>query len=253
MPSAFKGPHLAANWFPICKDGVVRVKSTVLRTTYRDMARTALESWHSERLFPKNHPFTVHYEGGIDRPVIHRLEWATIRDRRRVKVEFTAQFAAIGESNPEQFVKGFETSFAWINECDLFAAEIPGLMFSRTGRYPAVDMISPEDLDRVMKPYRKSMAEAGIQLADDEIVLPRLLWGDCNPPDPDNWVVKNLVEAPDDFKLYKLFRQPSGLASNAENRIGKPRSSYEQDLRTMTPDNARRYVHGGWLGGEGEV
>ena len=35
-----------------------------------------------------------------------------------------------------------------------------------------------------------------------------------------------------------------GLSSQAENREGKPRSSYELEARTMTPQDVRRYVHG---------
>jgi len=244
VASAFKGPHLASNWFPICKDGVVRVKLTVLRPTYRDMARTALESWHNERLFPEKHPFTVEYTGGIDRPVVHKLEWATIRDRTKVKVEFMALFAAVGDTNPEQFAKGFETSFVWLNECDLFSERIPGLMFSRTGRFPSMDQIAPADLDRVMAPYRQAMMTAGINLGDDDVLLPRMLWGDCNPPDVDNWVIKRLIEEPEKWPLYRLFRQPSGLSPDAENRLGKTRASYEQDLQTMTAYDARRFVHG---------
>lgn len=244
VASAFKGPYLAGNWFPVCRDGVIRVKLTVLRPTYRDMARTALESWHNERLFPVNHPWTVGYEGGQDRPVTHRLKWTVVRDRTPVPVEFTVFFGAIGDAAPEQFAKGFETSMVWLNECDLFAARIPGLMFSRTGRYPAVDQIAPSELDRVVKPYRKVMQDAGLKIDDAEVLLPRILWGDCNPPDPANWVNMRLIEEPEKWPLYKMFRQPSGLSPQAENRMGKPRSAYEQDLQTMTPNDARRFVHG---------
>lgn len=244
VASAYKGPHLANKWFPVCKDGVIRMKVTALRPTYRDMARTALETWHSDRLFPEKHPFTVEYTGGVDRPVLHRLEWATVRGSQRVKVEFTMQFAAVGDAEPEQFAKGYETSMVWLNECDLFGERIPGLMFSRTGRYPSMDMIAPAELDRVMQPYVKTMAEAGINLEGDDKLLPRILAGDCNPPDVDNWVIKRMIEEPEKWPLYRMFRQPSGLSPHAENRAGKSRASYEQDLRTMTDYDARRFVHG---------
>jgi hypothetical protein len=242
--SCYKGPYLASSWFPVCRDGVIRVKLTVLRPTYRDLARTALQSWHNEKMFPEKHPYTVEYTGGIDRPVVHKLKWATKRGNAMVPVEFTAEFAAIGDANPEQFAKGYETSFGWGNEIDTLPERVPGLMFSRTGRYPAVDQIAPSELDRVMGPYIKIMRELGLKIEDDEILLPRIFFGDCNPPEPDNWVNMNLIENPEKFPLYKLFRQPGGLSANAENRIGKPRSSYEQDLQTMTKSDGRRYVHG---------
>jgi hypothetical protein len=244
VASAYKGPHLATNWFPVCKDGVVRVKVTVLRPTYRDMARTALESWHSERLFPENHPWTYDYTGGIDRPVIHKLRWKAKRGPDLVTVDLNVMFAAIGDAAPEQFAKGFETSAVWLNECDLFGGRIPGLMFSRTGRYPSMDMIAPSELDRVTRDYRAAMVKAGLPMEGDDVLLPRILWGDCNPPDPSNWVNKWLIEKPDEHKLYKLFRQPSGLSAQAENRKGKPRSAYEMELQTMTPPR--------WANGAGQ-
>jgi hypothetical protein len=244
VAASYKGPYLAGNWFPVCKDGVIRVKLTILRDVYRDMSRTALESWHNERLFPQNHPWTVDYNGGIDRPTTHKLKWSVQRGNDLIPVEFTAYFAAIGDANPEQFAKGFETSMVWLNECDMHAARIPGLMFSRTGRYPSVDQISPSELDRVTRPYRSLLQKSGMKVDDDEVLLPRILWGDCNPPDPENWVNTQLIEEPEKYPLYKLFRQPSGLSNKAENRAGKPRSAYEQDLNTMTKDDARRFVFG---------
>ena len=244
VASAYKGPWLASSWFPVCRDGVIRVKMTVLRDTYRDLSRTALDSWHHEKMFPVKHPFTTEYTGGIDRPVKHVLKWQTMRGGSMVPVEFTALFAAIGDANPEQFAKGFETSFVWLNECDMLGDRIAGLMYSRTGRYPSVDQISPSELERVTKPFRQIMRNTGMRVDEDEVLLPRVLWGDCNPPDFDNWVPKRMIDEPEKWPLYKMFRQPSGLSPQAENRIGKPRSSYEQDLQTMTANDARRFVHG---------
>jgi hypothetical protein len=244
VASAYKPVHMASTFAPVCRDGVIRVKLTVLRDTYRQLAVTALESWHHERLFPIEHPWTTHYEGGQDRPVKHHLKWTTIRDKTFVPVELQAHFAAIGDANPEQFAKGYEPTYVWLNECDMLGARIPGLMFSRTGRYPALDQYTDQELSRVTQPLLKVMRASGMNVDQNEIVLPRLLWGDCNPPDYDNWVVKRMIDEPEKWPLYHLYRQPSGLAHNAENRVGKPRSAYEQDLANMTENDARRFVHG---------
>jgi len=130
VASSFKGPYLAGQWAPVCKDGVIRVKQATIRTTYRDLARTCLSSWHE--MFPENHPFTAEYKGGLDRPVTRKLEWAVIRDGRRVKVEYIHEFGAIGDANIEQFIKGYEITFGWMNECDLLDERVPGLFLSRT-------------------------------------------------------------------------------------------------------------------------
>ncbi|YBV97538.1 hypothetical protein M1D80_11855 [Phyllobacteriaceae bacterium JZ32] len=245
VASSFKGPYLGGSWFPVCSDGVIRVKMAVIRDTYRDLARTCLASWYE--MFPENHPFTVEHQGGQDRPVHHKLVFETIRGNTRVPVEFTAQFGAIGDANIEGFAKGYEISMNWMNECDMLHPRVPGLMWSRTGRYPKVTDIAPSELDRVMGPYRKRMQAMGINLDDDELLLPRLAWGDCNPPDISNWVCETggLGDPKNKNPMYNLFRQPGGLSPDAENRKGKPRSSYELEAATFTDkQDIRRFVHG---------
>ncbi|MDH7785072.1 hypothetical protein QBD01_001072 [Ochrobactrum sp. 19YEA23] len=245
VASSFKGPYLAGNWFPVCKDGVIRVKMATIRDTYRDLARTCLASWYE--MFPENHPFTTFHAGGQDRPVVHKLEFAVIRNGRKCKVEFTAEFGAIGDANIEGFAKGYEISMNWMNECDMLHERVPGLMWSRTGRYPKVSDIAESELQRVVGPYRKRMQAMGVKLDDDELLLPRIAWGDCNPPDISNWVCKvgGLGDPKDKNEMYNLYRQPSGLSNEAENRKGKPRSSYEMEARTFTnKQDVRRFVHG---------
>jgi len=244
VASAFKGPFLGASWFPVCKDGVIRIKIATIRSTYRDLARTCLSSWHE--MFPEKHPFTVDYTGGIDRPVIHKLRYGTIRDNTAVPVELTMEFGAIGDTDVEKFIKGYEISAGWMNECDLLDARVPGLFWSRTGRYPRFDNIADSELARIVGPYRKRLQTLGVPIDDDEALLPRLTWGDCNPPDVSNWVVEEggWLDPEKKNPMINLFVQPSGLAPNAENRKGKPRSSYELELRTMTKKDAKRYVYG---------
>ncbi len=247
VASSFKGPYLAGHWAPVCKDGVIRVKTAIIRDTYRDLARTCLASWHE--MFPQNHPFTAFYQGGIDRPVTHRLEYQTLRGNSVVKVEYTAEFGAIGDANVEQFIKGYELTFGWKNECDLLDERVPGLLWTRTGRFPRLDMIAESELARVIAPYRKRMQALGLKIDDDEVLLPRLTWGDCNPPDVSNWVVRQggwlEKDHPDRNAMINLFVQPGGLSPNAENRKGKPRSSYELEAATMkNKQDIRRYVHG---------
>lgn len=243
--SVVKGPRLAASYMPVCKDGWVRFKQVVVRNTYRDFARTYLASWYE--MFPEAHPWTVSHEGGQDRPIRHRMQWEALRGSQKVKVDFILETGAIGDHNIEQFVKGYEVSAASGNECDLLDPNVHGLLYQRTGRYPPVDQISPAELDRVSRDGRASMREMGLQIDDGETVLPRVYWGDMNPPDVDHQILKDCgygehvdVKRPG----YRLFHQPGGLDINAENRKGKPRSSYELEAATQPASIVRRMVHG---------
>lgn len=226
VASAYKGPWVASAHMPVCKDGVIRVRQATIRNTYRDLARTCLASWYE--IFPPDSPLTVKHEGGQDRPVVHKLAWHTFREGMEIPVEFEMQFGAIGDANIEQFIKGYEVSLGWGNECDLLDERVLPLLLQRTGRFPKVSDIADAELRRFT--------------VDGHLRLPRMVWGDMNPPDIDHWTYRDMVEKPVDG--FRLHAQPSGLAENAENRVGKPFASYELEARTMPAHLVKRYVHG---------
>lgn len=247
----FKQVRHAAVDFPICRDGVVHVRSAAIRDTYREMAKTALATWLE--FFPKGGPYTASdkdaFSGGQDRPVKHILEWDVLRqwyvgkgqwEKRPTKVRFEMEFGAIGEQNLDSFFKGYEISMGWLNECDLVHEDAPGRLYGRTGRYPPASELMEwegERLGRIKDP------DSG----EEAIAVPRIVMGDYNPPDESNWTYKRHVEEPEKWPGYNFFQQPSGLSPKAENRIGKARYKYEEEERQFGgPDapESRRNVHG---------
>jgi hypothetical protein len=250
VASCMKGPTLTATYAPVCKDGWVRVKTACTRDTYRDFARTALASWYN--LFPKSHPWTVSHEGGQDRPVKHVIAWEARRGPDTVKCEFTLETGAPGEDDIEGFFKGLEITYGWANEVDIQHPNTLPLMFQRCGRFPPVDTIAESELERVSRDGRKIMEAMGLSIGAGEIVLPRIVWGDLNPPDADHpayLVPFGEVSKPGQIVEgatpgWKGFWQPGGLEQTAENRVGKPRSSYELEAATTKDKNlVRRMVH----------
>lgn len=248
--SVIKGPMLAAKYMPVCRDGWVRVKTLCVRDTYRSFARTALASWYNT--FPEKHPWTVSHEGGQDRPVVHTLQWEAMRGPDKIKIEYVMETGAIGDNDLEAFAKGYEISLAWGNEFDLMPENTLPVFFQRCGRYPPVEKIAPSELDRVSKDGRAAMRLMGLDVGDDEPVLPRIVWGDMNPPDIDHPAYTTpFGEGGKPGNVYSNvtpgwngFWQAGGLSAGAENRIGKPRSSYQLEEAT-TKDKAliRRMVH----------
>src|SRR5690606_26997387 len=125
VATVFKIARHASNLFPVCRDGWVHVRCAALRDTYREMAKTALSSWHE--FFPKNGPFTAPqrdaYSGGQDRPVKHILEWYVIRpwykakgewENRKTKVRLEMEFGAIGGQDRDSCFKGYGISMGWL-------------------------------------------------------------------------------------------------------------------------------------------
>lgn len=248
--SVMKGPMLAAQYMPVCRDGWVRVKTLCVRDTYRSFARTALASWYNA--FPEKHEWTFSHEGGQDRPVVHVLRWQAKRGADVVNVEYTMETGAIGDNDLEAFAKGYEISLAWGNEFDLMPENTLPVFFQRCGRFPPVEQIAPSELERVSRDGRQQMRMMGLEVSDTEPVLPRIVWGDMNPPDVDHPAYKTPFG--DQGKPGTVVRnatpgwvgywQPGGLSPQAENRVGKPRSSYELEAATTKDKNlVRRMVH----------
>lgn len=247
----FKQVRHAGLDFPICRDGVVHVRSAAIRDTYREMAKTALATWLE--FFPKGGPFTASdkdaFSGGQDRPVRHVLEWDVLRnwyagkgqwEPRQTKVRFEMEFGAIGEQNLDSFFKGYEISMGWLNECDLVHEDAPGRLYGRTGRYPPRSEIMEWEGERL---GWSTDPDSGAQT----INVPRIICGDYNPPDEANWTYKRHIEEPEKWPGYNFFQQPSGLSPQAENRVGKTRHQYEEEERQFGGPNApeaRRNVHG---------
>lgn len=248
--SVIKGPRHAAEYMPVCRDGWVRVKTLCVRDTYRSFARTALASWYNT--FPEKHQWTHDHEGGQDRPVVHTLRWIAKRGNDEIKIEYIMETGAIGDNDLETFAKGYEISLAWGNEFDLMPENTLPLFFQRCGRYPPVEMIAPSELERVSRDGRAAMQRMGLSVEPNEPVLPRIVWGDLNPPDVDHWAYltpfgessKPGSVVSDVTPGWNGFWQPGGLSDGAENRAGKPRSSYELEAATTKDKRlSMRMVH----------
>ncbi|MER9622670.1 hypothetical protein NKI98_14725 [Mesorhizobium sp. M0222] len=246
VSAVFKIANKAGTLFPVCKDGKINVRCAAVRETYRELAKTALPTWL--RFFPKHGPYTAKekdaYSGGQDRPVNHILEWDVLRKWpdgwKETTVRLEMQFGAIGSENLESFFKGYEISFGWLNECDTMHEDVPGLLFGRTGRFPPRDTIMEWEGERLGY-------EVDPDTGNKVIKIPRMVFGDFNPPDEVNWTYKREIEEPEKWPGYNFFAQPSGLAANAENRDRKTRADYEAEERGFGGPKAAdsiRNVHG---------
>lgn len=110
---------------------------------------------------------------------------------------------------------GMELTGAWIDEArEVPKAVVDGLT-GRVGRYPSVMM--------------GGCTWSGILAS-------------TNPPDNDHWWYRLAEEVKPEG--WSFFRQPSGMAANAENRDHLPPSYYERQIAGKDEDWVKVYVHG---------
>lgn len=130
-------------------------------------------------------------------------------------IRMEIMFRALDRPEHVSNLLSLELTGAWVNE----AREIPWTIIQalqgRVGRFP-------------------SQVHGGATWAG--VIM------DTNPPDDDSWWYRLFEEKrPDNAQLFK---QPSGVAPNAENRPNLPPKYYDNLLQTMDETSAKVYVHG---------
>lgn len=181
-----------------------------IRSTYRDLERTTIPSWL--RWFPRELGSFTGGTGGT--PAKHEMRLRLVDG---TTLHLVAHFIGLGDQTIEQATRGLEVTAFYLNEADLLPALVLSHCFSRAGRDPAVDA---------------SVGFAGATWRG--VIL------DCNAPDVDNWIYTTFIEHLPEG--WDFFRQPSGLAPDAENLQNLPPGYYDEMVKSMPDWLARRLV-----------
>lgn len=188
-------------------DGVRREKGAVIRGTYRELWQTTIPSWHA--WFPQT---MGSWTGGRDEPATHEIRLTHPIDRR--PIELVVEFKAFGEHKLEVALRGWEGTWAYVDEVDLLEPRSMPWLYTRLGRYRRAHKTGEPK---------------------------RMAWGSCNATDTDHWIWQDGIEAPKG--RVKVYRLPSGLAPDAEHPPGVSYEKYRTLERVMEPHEARRFVH----------
>ncbi len=196
---------------PPGSNGVRDVKVAVIRNTYRELTDTTIETWH--QWFPKN--LGVWKQIDLSHTITELLP-----DGTTLRLEVL--FRALDKPSDIKKLLSLELTFAWINEAREIPKQVLDMLTGRVGRYPSPNTFNASD-------YSEQLYWSGIIM-------------DTNPPDNDHWWYRLFEEnKPDD---YVLFKQPSGIASNAENRKNLHPKYYERMQSGKTKEWVDVYVHG---------
>jgi len=198
-----RGVLMAFRW-PETAPGLRRVRFLVMRQRMTDMEASTIPSWLA--WYPKS---LGHFVGKEGSPKRHAI---TLRHPDGGRIELEVHFRGIGEQSVDDALRGFEFSYAYVDECDLMDADVMATLFKRAGRYPAETLA----------------------------INPRQVWGTCNAPEPDSWVVREMIENPREG--WVLYRQPSGLSPEAENLAVLGPDFYRQQAAVLPDYERRRFI-----------
>ena len=122
-------------------DGVRRRVITVVHQDYRKLWRGPIPTYW--KIFPKNMADST-WTGGRNDPATHEMKFEHVRDGGPVHV--TVNFIAIGDQDPEDVMRGYETSDWLLMEADLLAEDVFTYAMTRLARAPGRehgDLLNP--------------------------------------------------------------------------------------------------------------
>ena len=184
------------------KGGLREVKFGIIRRLMTDLERTTMKSWFEW------YPPTL--GKWIADPPTHVLP---LRHPDGGAIELTVEFRALGDLRIEEALRGYEPSYCYVDEVDLSASNTMTFLLSRAARFPR----------GVIK------------------IAPHQVWGSCNAPEADSWVVDDFIDDPKPG--HRLYRQPSGLSHLAENLEVLGEDYYRKLAETMPAYEAKRFIH----------
>lgn len=184
-----------------------RSRWAVIRNTYRELQDTTIRTWLD--WFPEG-------ETGQFRPadMAHEIR---LELEDGTLVECDVLFRALDRPQDVKKLLSLELTGAWVNEAREVPRSVVDMLGGRVGRFP-------------------SQREGGPSWSG--VIM------DTNPPDMDHWWYRLFEEVQPDG--WQIFRQPSGLAGDAENLKNLPGGVdyYTRQMAGKDDEWINVYVHG---------
>lgn len=190
-------------------DGIRRSRWAVVRNTGPELETTTIKTWldwFPEEIF-----------GKMNRkpPITHKVR---IED-----IELEIIFLALDRPDDVKKLLSLELTGVFFNEARFIHKDIVDAATGRVGRYPAKKE-KPDDV-----PDEQWPTWYGVIM-------------DTNSPDDDHWWYKLAEE--ETPAGWEFFKQPSGVAPNAENIENLPRGYYQRIMAGKTKEWINVFVHG---------
>jgi len=187
-----------------CKDGFRRSRWAVVRNTRDQLKKTTLKTW--TQWFPDG--ITGRWK---ESEMTYYLEVGDVRAE--------ILFLPLDTPDDQRRLLSLELTGSFINEAREVHPEIITAIRTRIPRYPS-----------------KAMLPEGNKTYWSGIIM------DTNPPSEDSWLYEQFeTKRP---AGWEIFKQPSGLSDEAENKGNLDPTYYEDMMSGATEDFIRVHVHG---------
>ncbi len=193
------------------KRGKRKIKWIVVKNTYRQMWTVVMPLWF--KVFPQNNDHPDFKTNFNQAKMTHEIE-LKIFDGSILEMEVF--FISAAGANEETF-KGINATAVWFCEASDISPGVITTALTRGGRYPA----------------------------DENDVFCGDWYGgimDTNPPDIDDWLYRMFNNYKDEG--WTIYKQPSGLSPEAENKQGKSPTYYQDMMVGKSQKWIDIYVHG---------
>lgn len=189
-------------------DGIARTRFAIVRNTKPQLKDTTIKTWL--QIFPEAQygQFRVSDMAHI---------WSFRPKGFTHPIHCEVMFRALDDEQDVANLLSLEVTGFYFNELREISEAIIAHAGRRSGRYPAE-------------------GDGGCTWAG--------WFGDSNPWDTEHFLHSRFIESPREG--WALFRQPSGLAPDAENRTNLPEKYYENAIADYGDEDARVYVHAEW-------
>lgn len=181
-----------------CKDGIRRIRVGVVRTTYPELKTTTLQTWL--KWWHGLGEVRIKYDSPISvRHVFYD---------KKGRIELDVWFFPLETAEDADKLLSLELTIVYVNELRELVGSLLSDIRGRVGQYPSADLL-----------------ESG------EITYWSGIIADTNPPDIDHWFYK-MFEI-EKIPIYKLYRQPSPLIYDLENKkwIENPKGENIKNLK----------------------
>lgn len=195
--------RIAREEMPPMRDGTRKSRWAVVRATKPNLERATLRSFETflpARIF-----------GEV---IVSKMQAKYMFDDQDGRVEIEVDFIGLDNADDVHKLRSTEYTGAYINEASEVRESAFAHLRTRIGRYPSKS--------QMRNPNRR---------------LPKVILIDTNPTDTDHWIFRGFWNE-DKPPNWALFRQPGGLADDAENLefLDGGRDYYTKDMAGNNED-----------------